>query len=64
MHSECGWPGILSANACYQELRDNEIGRLIRVEEGRFAASSRNKELPTDKIIEISRPYLAWSVFD
>jgi len=30
----------------------------------RFAASSREKELPTDKIVEISRPYLAWSVFD
>ena len=30
----------------------------------RFAASSDEKELPTDKIVEISRPYLAWSVFD
>lgn len=51
----------MSVIASYQELRDNEISRLIRDEE---AASSRNKELPTDKIIEISRPYLAWSVFD
>jgi hypothetical protein len=30
----------------------------------RFAASSRDQELPTDKIIEISRPYLAWSTSD
>ncbi len=30
----------------------------------RFAASSRDQELPTDKIIEISRPYLEWSVMD
>lgn len=30
----------------------------------RFAATSRDKELPTDEIIEISRPYLAWSVMD
>src|SRR5215469_17669901 len=30
----------------------------------RFAASSRDKELPTDEIIEVSRPYLAWSVAD
>jgi hypothetical protein len=30
----------------------------------KFAASSRDKELPTDKIVEVSRPYLAWSVGD
>ena len=30
----------------------------------RFDASSREKELPTDKIVEVSRPYLAWSVMD
>jgi hypothetical protein len=30
----------------------------------KFAASSRDEELPTDKIIEVSRPYLAWSVMD
>lgn len=30
----------------------------------RFAASSRDKELLTDEIIEVSRPYLAWSVWD
>jgi hypothetical protein len=30
----------------------------------KFAPSSREKELPTDKIVEISRPYLAWSVMD
>jgi hypothetical protein len=30
----------------------------------RFAASSRDEELPTDKIVELSRPYLAWSVMD
>ena len=30
----------------------------------KFAASSREKELPTDKIVEISRPYLTWSVMD
>ena len=30
----------------------------------KFAASSRDEELPTDKIVEISRPYLAWSVGD
>lgn len=29
-----------------------------------FAAASRNEELPTDKILEISRPYLDWSVMD
>ena len=30
----------------------------------KFAASSRDRELPTDKIVEVSRPYLAWSVTD
>jgi hypothetical protein len=30
----------------------------------KFAASSSEKELPTDKIVEISHPYLAWSVMD
>ena len=30
----------------------------------KFAASSRDEELPTDKIVEVSRPYLAWSVYD
>ena len=30
----------------------------------KFAASSRDGELPTDKIVEVSRPYLAWSVMD
>ena len=30
----------------------------------RFAAADHNKELPTDEIIEVSRPYLAWSVMD
>jgi hypothetical protein len=28
----------------------------------KFAASSRDGELPTDKIVEVSRPYLAWFV--
>jgi hypothetical protein len=28
-----------------------------------FAPSSR-EELPTDKIVKVSRPYLAWSVMD
>jgi hypothetical protein len=30
----------------------------------KFAASSRDEEVPTDKIVEISRPYLAFSVGD
>jgi hypothetical protein len=30
----------------------------------KFAASSRDEELPTDGIIEVSRPYLARSVMD
>lgn len=30
----------------------------------KLAISSRNEDLPTDQIIEISRPYLAWSVMD
>ena len=30
----------------------------------KFAASSNVEELPKDKIVEISRPYLAWSVMD
>jgi hypothetical protein len=30
----------------------------------KFAASSRDDELPTDKIVQISRPYLAWSIAD
>lgn len=30
----------------------------------KFAASSREGELPSDKIVEVSRPYLAWSVMD
>lgn len=30
----------------------------------KFAASSRDGELPMDKIVEVSRPYLAWSVAD
>jgi hypothetical protein len=30
----------------------------------KFAASSREEELPTDRIVQISRPYLAWSVGD
>ena len=30
----------------------------------KFAASSRTEELTNDKIVEISRPYLAWSVMD
>lgn len=30
----------------------------------KFAASNRTKEQMTDKIVEVSRPYLAWSVMD
>ena len=30
----------------------------------KFTASSHDEELPTDKIAEVSRPYLAWSVMD
>lgn len=30
----------------------------------RFAVSSREAELPTDKIVVISRPYLDWSIAD
>jgi hypothetical protein len=30
----------------------------------RFATSNPEKELPTDKIVEVSRPYLAWSVMN
>lgn len=30
----------------------------------KFATSSRDRELPADKIVELSRPYLAWSVSD
>jgi hypothetical protein len=30
----------------------------------KFAAASRDEELPTDKIVEISRPYLDWSYAD
>ena len=29
-----------------------------------FAASSRDEEHPTEKILKISRPYLAWTVGD
>ena len=29
-----------------------------------FAASSRDEELPTDKIVRISRPYLEWTHTD
>lgn len=29
-----------------------------------FAALSREEELPTDKIVKVSRPCLAWSVMD
>jgi hypothetical protein len=36
---------------------------LIKVDM-KFAASSRDEELPTDKIVEVSHPYLAWSVGD
>ena len=30
----------------------------------KFASGNPERELPTDKIVEISRPYLAWSVAD
>jgi len=30
----------------------------------KFTASSHDEERPTDKIAEVSRPYLAWSVMD
>jgi hypothetical protein len=30
----------------------------------KFTVSSHDEELPTDKIAEVSRPYLAWSVMD
>jgi len=30
----------------------------------KFAASRRDEELPTDRIVEISRPYLDWVVMD
>ena len=30
----------------------------------KFAATSREEELPTDRIVQISRPYLAWFVAD
>jgi len=30
----------------------------------KFAVASRTEELPTDKIVQISQPYLAWSVAD
>ena len=29
-----------------------------------FTVSSHDEELPTDKIAEVSRPYLVWSVMD
>lgn len=29
-----------------------------------FAASNRDEELATDKIVKVSQPYLAWSVMD
>ena len=29
-----------------------------------FAGSGRDEELPTDKIVKVSRPYLAWAVAD
>jgi len=37
--------------------------RYIKVDV-KFAASNRDEEFPTDKIVEVSRPYLAWSVMD
>jgi hypothetical protein len=30
----------------------------------KFTVSSHDEELPTDKVAEVSRPYLAWSVMD
>ncbi len=30
----------------------------------KFTVSSHDQELPTDKVAEVSRPYLAWSVMD
>jgi hypothetical protein len=30
----------------------------------KFAAPGGGKELPTDKIVDISRPYLDWSIVD
>ena len=30
----------------------------------KFSSSSRDRELPADRIVEVSRPYLAWSVMD
>jgi hypothetical protein len=36
---------------------------LIKVDV-KFAAASKQEELPQDKIIEISRPYLAWTIAD
>ena len=30
----------------------------------KFTAPSLGEELPTDKIVEVSRPYLEWSVMD
>lgn len=30
----------------------------------KFAITNRDEELLTDKILEISRPYLAWSIMD
>jgi hypothetical protein len=30
----------------------------------KFAAATNSEELPKDKIVDISRPYLAWSVMD
>jgi hypothetical protein len=30
----------------------------------KFAVDGRDSELPTDRIVEISRPYLDWSVMD
>lgn len=36
---------------------------LIKVDV-KFSVSSHDQELPTDKVAEVSRPYLAWSVMD
>ena len=35
---------------------------LLEAVDVKFAASSRTEELPADKIVQISRPYLEWSI--
>ena len=48
---------------CYSTQKSVHNSGYIKVDV-KFATSNNQNELPTDKVVEISHPYLYWSIMD